>query len=65
MSIPDYIICLECESPLYTFEWKKDKIAEAMCEICGNEDTTQFATEGEYEDLALDRRYTTDPKTIG
>lgn len=65
MSIPDYIICLECESPLYTFEWKKDKIKEAMCEICGNEDPTQFATEGEYEDLALDRRYNPDPKTTG
>lgn len=64
MSIPDYIICLECESPLYTFEWKKDKITEALCEICGNEDPTEFATEGEYEDLALDRRYTPDSKRI-
>ena len=21
MSSPDFVICLECESPIYTFEW--------------------------------------------
>ena len=25
--------------------------------VCGNEDVSQFATEDEYEDLAMDRRF--------
>ena len=35
MSIPDYIICLECESPLYTFEWKKEKIGQIILLLKG------------------------------
>lgn len=54
---PDYVICLECESPVYVFEWKGGIIKEAICEICGNDDPQQFATEGEYEDLTLDARF--------
>ena len=54
---PDYLICLECESPTYVFEWRDDKIKEAVCEVCGNDDPQQFATEDEYEDLSLDRRF--------
>ena len=54
---PDYLICLECENPLYVFEWKEGVTKEAICEVCGNEDVQQFATESEYEDLSLDRRY--------
>ncbi|HSL19441.1 MAG TPA: hypothetical protein VLB51_16165 [Methylomirabilota bacterium] len=59
---PDYVICLECESPTYVFEWRDDKIKEAVCEVCGNDDPQQFATEDEYEDLSLDRRFST-PKS--
>jgi hypothetical protein len=55
--IPDYLICLECESPVYVFEWKEDKVVEAICTVCGNEDISQFATEQEYEELSVDRRY--------
>jgi len=54
---PDYLICLECETPTYVFEWKNSQVKEAICEICGNEDPSQFVTEGDYEDLAMDRRY--------
>jgi hypothetical protein len=61
--MPDYLICLECESPIYTFEWKDGKIKEALCDVCGNEDPEQFATEEDYEDLAMDRRWAPDPKT--
>jgi len=61
--MPDYLICLECESPVYTFEWKDGNVKEALCDICGNEDPEQFATEDEYEDLAMDRRWAQDPKT--
>ena len=63
MLTPDYLICLECESPTYVFEWKNSQAKEAFCEVCGNEDPSQFVTEGEYEDLAMDRRYTPPSKT--
>ena len=55
--IPDYLICLECESPVYTFEWKDDKVSEAICNVCGNEDASQFVTETEYEEMSMDSRY--------
>jgi len=60
---PDYVICLECESPVYVFEWKGGVLKEAVCEICGNEDPQQFATEDEYEDLAMDARFDRSPTT--
>ncbi len=57
MAAPDYLICLECESPVYVFEWEDGKVKEAVCTVCGNEDPTQFVTESELEELAMDRRY--------
>ena len=54
---PDYLICLECESPVYVFEWADGKVREALCEVCGNEEAAQFATEDEYEALAMDERF--------
>jgi hypothetical protein len=50
---PDYLICLECESPVYVFEWEDDKVVEALCTICGNDETSQFATEDEFEEMSL------------
>ena len=29
MDTPDYIICLECDTPVYTFDWDGIRIAEA------------------------------------
>ncbi len=55
----DYLICLECESPCYVLEFKNDKLIEAYCEVCGNDDAASFATEDEYEALASDDRFTT------
>jgi len=54
---PDYLICLECESPCYIFEWKNGVVVEATCTVCGNEDIESFATEDEYEALASDTRF--------
>jgi len=54
---PDYLICLECETPTYVFEWRDDTIKEAVCSVCGNDDPQQFATEDEYEDLSMDARF--------
>ena len=53
--MPDFLICLECESPVYVFEWQEDRLVEAICLACGNEDPSQFATESELEDMSSDR----------
>lgn len=58
---PDYLICLECESPVYVFEWKEGEVKEAICDVCGNDDVQNFATEDEYEDLSLDSRFNQPP----
>lgn len=54
---PEYVICLECESPCYVFEWQDDVIKEAVCVACGNDDPAQFGTEDEVENLAMDARF--------
>ena len=57
MSTPDFVICLECESPLYTFEWDGARVKEALCQTCGNDQNTLFATEEEVEEMSsLDER---------
>ena len=52
MSTPDFIICLECEAPLYTFEWDGSRVTEALCATCGNDKIALFATEDEYEEMS-------------
>ncbi len=59
---PDYVICLECETPCYVFEWRDDKVADALCSACGNDDPMQFATEEEYEELSMDPRLSVDKR---
>jgi hypothetical protein len=49
---PDFVICLECETPCYEFEWKGGALAEALCTCCGNDEVDQFATEDEIEAMA-------------
>ena len=51
MSEPEYVICLECETPCYVFEWTDDKLVEALCQACGNDQPDQFATADEIEDM--------------
>ena len=51
-SEPDYLICLNCDSATYVFEWSNDKVVSVLCETCGNDDPTEFMTEAEYEDTA-------------
>ena len=50
--MPDFVICLECESPVYTFEWNGSRVTEATCPTCGNDQPTMFATEEEYEEMS-------------
>lgn len=52
MSAPDYVVCLNCESPCYAFEWHAGTIQEALCEVCGNDDPEEFITPSELEELS-------------
>ena len=47
---PEFLICRECESPCYTFEWSHDKTAlvEAFCQSCGNDKLDDFDGDEEY-----------------
>lgn len=51
MSTPEYIICMECETPVYEFTWKEGEVVEAECFACGNDNPEQFITEEDYEAL--------------
>lgn len=50
MDEPEYLICLQCETPTYQFEFANGKLASAVCTICGNDDPTDFMTEAELEE---------------
>jgi hypothetical protein len=52
MQTPDFVICLECESPIYVFEWDGAKVKEAICTTCGNDQSTMFSTEEEYDEMS-------------
>lgn len=52
MASPEYLICLECETPCYVFEWEEGEVTEALCQVCGNDEAAQFATLDEFEALA-------------
>jgi uncharacterized Zn finger protein (UPF0148 family) len=51
MAQPDYLVCLECESPVYVFEWQDGRLGEVVCPVCGNDDPASFATEEELEEM--------------
>ena len=51
MMSPDYLICLECETPCYTFEWESEKVTEVLCQTCGNDDPDQFALPEDLEEM--------------
>lgn len=46
---PEYLLCLNCETPCYVFEWFDGTLNEALCTVCGNDDTDQFMSEEEFE----------------
>ena len=49
---PDYLICLECETPVYVFDWREGRVLEVVCPTCGNEDPGNFATEDEIDEMS-------------
>jgi hypothetical protein len=52
MDQPDYVVCLDCETPCYVFEWWNDKLVEILCTVCGNDNPDLFATPEDLEELA-------------
>lgn len=51
MTGPEYVVCLECETPCYVFEWRDGIVAEALCTVCGNDDPQAFLSSSEIEEL--------------
>ncbi len=52
LNAPDYLLCCDCETPCYVFEWQEGEVSEAICEVCGNDEETTFLTEEQYEAYA-------------
>ena len=52
MASPEYLICLECETPCYVFEWEDGKLSEVLCQSCGNDDPDQFALPEDIEEMS-------------
>ena len=52
MDEPEYLICLQCETPTYQFEFLDGKLSAVVCNTCGNDDPTDFMTEAEIEEQA-------------
>ncbi len=51
MPAPEYLICLNCESPTYVFTWKEDQLIDILCEVCGNEELDQFLNQEEFDGM--------------
>lgn len=51
MPAPEYVICLECETPCYVFEWRDGRVSEALCTACGNDDPESFLSTSELDEL--------------
>jgi translation initiation factor 2 beta subunit (eIF-2beta)/eIF-5 len=49
---PEYLICLECETPTYQFEFLNGRLATVACATCGADDPADFVTEAEFEQEA-------------
>jgi hypothetical protein len=47
---PEFLICLQCDTPTYDFDYVLDKLSAVVCSTCGNDDPSEFMTEAEYEE---------------
>ena len=56
MEAPEFLICLNCETPCYTFEWQDGQIAEAQCLTCGTDDVDEMVTEEDFEAITSSDR---------
>ena len=50
MTEPDFLVCMQCDTPCYIFEWDDDKFKprEVLCITCGNDESADFETDEEY-----------------
>jgi hypothetical protein len=51
MEEPEYLICLQCETPTYQFDFAGGKLSAVVCTACGNDDPSDFATEAEFDEM--------------
>ncbi len=51
MAAPEYLTCINCETPCYQFEWANEKVTEAFCAACGADEVEEFMTEEDFEAL--------------
>lgn len=51
MAQPEYVICVECETPVYVFEWANGRVVDAVCPMCANDDPAAFLSEEELEEM--------------
>ena len=49
MDEPEYLICINCETPCYTFEWQEIRATDVLCTVCGADEPDEFTTEEEFE----------------
>lgn len=47
---PEFLICLNCETPTYVFEYTNGRLTSATCTACGNDDLNEFMTESELDE---------------
>jgi hypothetical protein len=47
---PEFLICLQCETPTYQFEFTNGKLSACVCQTCGNDEISDFMTEAELEE---------------
>ena len=52
MAIPEFLVCVNCESPCYVFELDNDEVSEAVCEACGCEEVDQFLSPDDFDAMA-------------
>lgn len=48
-----FVVCLNCDTPSYTFEYEERKgITSVFCAVCGNDEPKEFRlpTDDEYEE---------------
>jgi hypothetical protein len=51
MGEPEYLICLNCETPCYSFSFVNGTVTEASCMACGTDEVDEFMTEEEFDAL--------------
>ena len=49
-SEPEFLVCLQCETPTYVFEYADGKLVSALCGTCGTDDLADFVTDAEFEE---------------